>query len=44
MREPKLDRGAQQIFNAETFVAIQESSGNILPQMLAGDEIVESAI
>ena len=44
MREPKLDREAQQIFNAEADAAIQECNANILPQMLASNEITESTI
>ena len=44
MREPNLDREAQQIFNAEADAAIRESNATILPQMLASDKILESTI
>ena len=44
MTELKLDREAQQIFNAEADVAIRERNANILPQMLASDKIIESMI
>ena len=44
MREPKLDREAQQIFNGEADAAIQESNANVLPQMLASSKVVESTI
>ena len=44
MREPELDREAQQTFNAEADAAIQECNANILPQMLASNEITESTI
>ena len=44
MREPKLGREAQQIFNAEADAAIRECNANIVPQMLASNEIIESTI
>ena len=45
MREPKLDREAQQIFrNAEADAAIQECNANILLQMFTSNEIIESTI
>ena len=44
MTEPKLDREAQEIFNAEADAAIRECNANVLPQMLASDKILESAI
>ena len=44
MTEPKLDREARQIFNAEADAAIRECNANVLPQMLASDKILESAI
>ena len=44
MTELKLDREAQQIFNAEADVAIRESNANILLQMLASDKNIESTI
>ena len=43
-REPKLDREASQIFNAEADAVIQESNANILSQMLASNKIIESTI
>ena len=44
MRNPKLDKEVHQIFNAEVDTAIRECNANILPQMFASDEIIESAI
>ena len=44
MRGPKLEREAQQIFNAEMDAATRECNANILPQMLASNGIIESTI
>ena len=44
MRGPKLEREAQQIFNAEMDAATRECNANILPQMLASSGITESTI
>ena len=44
MRESKSDREAGQTFHVEANAAIWESIANILPQMLASDEIIESTI
>ena len=44
MRQSKLDREAQQVFDAEADLAIWESNPNDLPQMLASDEILKSTI
>ena len=44
MREPKLDREAQDIFNAEAEAVIPECNANIFPQMLARNKIIELTI
>ena len=44
MSEQKLDREAQQIFNAKVDAVIQECNATILPQMLASNIIIESTI
>ena len=44
MREPKLDREAQDIFNAEAEAVIPECNANIFPQMLASNKIIELTI
>lgn len=44
MRQSKLDIETQQIFNAEVDAAIRESIANILWQLLASNEVIESAI
>ena len=42
MRELKLDRETDQIFNAEADATIREINANVFPQMLASNKIIES--
>ena len=44
MREPKLDTDVQQNFNAKADAVNREINPNILPQMFASNEIIESTI
>ena len=43
-REPKLDTEAQQNFNAKADAVNREINPNILPQIFASNEIIESRI
>ena len=44
MREPKLDTEVQQNFNAKADAVNREINPNILLQMFASNEIIESTI